>query len=238
MPHREFRSSFTVRVFRSFILFVILVSIVLTLFFIYSEESAARHDLMEQGRTLSSLLAYNARTGVFAENRDLLLDPARGILSQENVKEVSVFSADRRILMRERKKDPAQKGAQGTEQAAFIKPGNVLQTTVRATGDTLEIISPVTIETFADEGAALYYEASPVKEQKIVGYVRVLLDKDVLRREEKLIIERSGAIAAIFLLVGSLFIFIMTKRVMRPLLSLTDAVRKVGTGETVEKLPI
>src|SRR5512140_2651984 len=72
------KESFGLKLFRSFTLSIVAVLLVFTPAFVYYQNRAAKEDLVKEGKMLSGLLAYNAKTGVFAENVDLLKEAVRG----------------------------------------------------------------------------------------------------------------------------------------------------------------
>src|SRR5512135_3593296 len=103
MQIKSFRKSFGFKVFRSFALSILVVSIVLSALLIYYQNSMLKKDLYKEGAMLADMLAYSIRTWVFAENKDMLKDAVQGVMGQKNVLAVVVYNVDRQVLIVEKK---------------------------------------------------------------------------------------------------------------------------------------
>ena len=243
MQIKSFRKSFGFKVFRSFALSILVVAIVLSALLVYYQNSMVKKDLYKEGATLADMLAYSIRTWVFAENKDMLKDAVQGVMGQKNVVAVVVYNADKRVLLIEKKQsvknkkdpfgnDPAAAGKMLTEQAGIVP-----KTAER--GGTIGFLSPVVLETYKNMEDAIYFEESPKQSvQHVIGYVEVVLDKGVLRTEMRSILIRNAVATLLFLLAGSIAIYIAVRRLMRPLTNLALSVQSLGRGETVAKVPV
>jgi signal transduction histidine kinase len=234
MSTENLRDSFSYSVFKSFAVSIMILSAIFIIFFVYYQKRRVREDLIKEGRLLSELLAYSSKTAVFAENKTLLKDAARAVLKQKNVVGVQILTAGKEVLFSESSRSFLSKGggfaAMGTAEGLY-EP--------RENKDSIEVIAPVTLEVYANPPELLYFEdVSPARKDKVIGFVRVVMDKKALSSETKTILIRSAAIAAIFLLLGTAIIIFAIRRVTRPLTSLTEAVRLLGMGETVGKVPV
>jgi signal transduction histidine kinase len=237
----ERSKSFSFKVFRSFAASILIVFVVFTAFFVYYENKAVRKDLYKEGKMLANLLAYNARTWVFAENRDMLKDAVQGILVQKNVLAVAIYNVDKKELFVETRKT---KSNAGPNSVAIVPDAIALGPNDEASKpeekeDTIGFLAPVYLETYRSAEEALYYDiASPESRQSVIGYVKVILDKDLLRREMRAILLRNAFVALVLLFTGSIAIYISIKRVTLPLTRLAVSVRSLGKGETIEKVPV
>ncbi len=244
MKYREFRNSlresFSVRVFSSFAISIMAVFLVFTLFFVAYERKIVREDLVREGRMLARLMAYSSTTGVFAENGDLVKDSVQGIMSQKNVLSVAIFTAGNRALLVEEKRP-------GKKASTFLSPHEMQSGSLSGDGamkvidsvDTIEIISPVIMETPADSGESLYFgSGSNEKKQEVIGYVRVVMDRKVLYEKMKTVLFRSAVIAVVFLILSAAVMYISIRRATRPLTSLNEAARRLGLGEDVGELSV
>ena len=234
-------SSFSFKVFRSFAVSILLVFAGFTAFFIYYENRAVRNDLYKEGKMLADLLAYNTRTWVFAENRDMLKDAVRGIMGQKNVLAVAIYNTEKKALLVETKKTQGQRAGETAPPvpgAFALDPGDNISEPVEKE-ETIDFLAPVYLETYRNTEEALYFDISgPANKKSVIGYVKVILNKDVLRREWRAILLRNALIAIVFFFAGSIAIYIAIKRVTRPLTRLAVSVRSMGKGETIEKVPV
>ncbi len=234
MSTEDFRNSFSYRVFKSFSVSIMILSAIFIIFFVYYQKRRVKEDLIKEGRLLSALLAYSSKTAVFAENRTLLKDAAIAVLRQKNVVGVQVLTAGKEVLFSESRRPFLSKGggfaAMGTAEGLY-EP--------RENEDSIEVVAPVTLEVNVNPPELLYFEdVSPARKERVIGFVRVVMDKKALRSETATILVRSAAIAAVFLLLGTTIIIFAIRRVTRPLTSLTEAVRLLGMGESVGKVPV
>ncbi|MDA8431735.1 MAG: ATP-binding protein [Nitrospiraceae bacterium] len=240
MSTRSFRKSFGFKVFRTFVLSVLVVATVLSGFLVSYQSGVARKDLNKEGTMLTGILAYNIRTWVFAENREMLKDAVQGVMGQRNVLAVVVYNADRQVLMVEKKRasggKPASPIPEGGEKF-LARAGAVPRSD--EDDNTIGFLSPVVFETYRNMDEALYFGETQGKGvQNVIGYVEVVLDKGGLRAEMRAILLRNALATLLFLLAGSIAIYIGVKRIMRPLTDLAESVRTLGAGGTVDKLPV
>jgi signal transduction histidine kinase len=235
------KESFTIKVYRSFAISIMIVFLIFTLFFVVYQRSIVKQDLIKEGKMLAGLMAYSSTTGVFAENKDLLKDAVKGIMSQKNVLSVTILTADNRVLLTE-EKSQAKKTADPPLNA--VKMQMPLSSGGRSIEvidgqDAVEIAYPVIMETPVNTEESLYFDAgNPAKKQEVIGHVHVVMDKRVLDEEMEAVLFKSAVIAILFLVLSAVAIYISVRRVTRPLTSLTEAVRRFGMGERVEVLPV
>jgi hypothetical protein len=83
----------------------------------------------------------------------------------------------------------------------------------------------------------MYFETSEKSpKERIIGYIRVGLDKTILTREIKAIFLRVLMLALIISLSGTVIIYVAAKRVSMPLIKLTESVRMFGIEGAVKKI--
>jgi len=242
MPIKSFRKSFGFKVFRSFALSILVVAIILSALLVYYQNSMVKKDLYKEGAMLADMLAYSIRTWVFAENKDMLKDAVQGVMGQKDVVAVVVYNADKQVLLIEKKKSADKKDPFGNDPAAAgkmrMEQAGIVPRTAEGEG-TIGFLSPVVLETYKNMEEAIYFEESPKQSvQHVIGYVEVVLDKGMLRTEMRSILVRNAVATLLFLLAGSIAIYIAVRRLMRPLTNLALSVRSLGRGETVAKVPV
>src|SRR5512137_981915 len=94
----NYKESFSARIFLTFSTMSIIVTLAFTLFFFRYQSSSLTEKLDSKGELLATLLAHNARLGVFTENTDILDQPVDGILENAEALSVAVYTADGRVL--------------------------------------------------------------------------------------------------------------------------------------------
>lgn len=237
----EYKKSFGIKIIRAFIAVIVIVLSAFTFFLMYYQSQGIRRDLAREGRMLASLLAYSSKTGVFAENAELLRDVVQGILNQKEVVSVSVYAYDGRPLLTLRKSSsaPSQRSEKNLEKPIMAKLQEAKSFEMVETSLAFEFMKPVVMEVFSDTEEALYYnQEHRQKAEKVIGYVQVVLDKHVLNERIKSILFTNAFITLIFILSGAVIIFIAVRKVTRPLAKLTEGVRLLGEGEYMGGVPV
>ena len=240
MSAGNFRNSFGFKIFRAFGLAILAVSLVFTSFLVYYQNRAVKENLVKDGKMLAGLLSYGARTWVFAENREMLQTEAQGFMGQENVVAVLVYNAEKSLIYAEQKRPFAGRSQleRSREKVSALKPAP--EGVMVIEGDhVLSFIAPVVLDHSPGPEELIYLNKPAAKaESSVIGYVEVVLDANVLRHEMKAILLRNALFALAFLLFGGIAIYGVISRVTAPLTRLTSAVRDLGRGETVERVPI
>lgn len=230
------KKSFGIKIAGAFIAVISAVLAAFTLFLVYHQSREVREALIREGRMLAALLAHNARTGVFAENVELLRDLAQGIMKQKNVLSVAVLAADGKLLYSSRLEQlPDSRGQRsGVPPAGSAPPPEMAELPL-----ALVFAKPVVLEVFQNTEEDLYFMAErPERIEKTIGYVSVAMDKRVLNEATKAILLQNGIIAALFIVSGAVIIMAAARRVTRPLGALTEQVKLLGRGEPTGHVPV
>jgi len=242
----DLKKSLGFRVFKTFVVVIVIVLSVHTSFSVFREFKKAKEHFISEGETLVGLLAYSSRLGVFAENRELLKNVAEGISNHKHVVMVSIYDADLKTLYEVSRISPERRfenyPASGDLDvrkniAARLKTAESLE--VIDTWNTFEFLKPVVMEIYPNIEERLYLKSKDmVKSTRIIGYVRIALDKHSFHEEILSIILSNAVIALIFILSTIIIIYFAIKRSTKPLERLTESVKRLGAGEKVEKIPV
>ena len=233
------KESFSLKLFRSFLLSVVCVLLISTPLYVLHQNRIVKEELVKEGKMLADLLAFNSRTGVFAENRALLSDAVQGIMKQKNVTEVSIVTADGNVLVSERKGPDSGDPGGGDGKMVLPQPeaGNLFA--VVEGEKAIAVVTPVILEMPVGGSESLYFEDTPSSSRRnVIGYVKVAMGKEIIAQEITAILSRSALIALAILFAGSIVIYLTIRKVTQPLTGLTEAVQSLGAGETVEKVSV
>ncbi len=240
-----YNENFGVKVFIKFILFILIISSSFTVFFILQERRTLTNNLIKKGELIARLLADNSKLGVFTENKDLLVNSTKGFLQQDEVKSLSIFTVDGKLLIRQERGDGKAQGKSMEVDQDKLK--HILEKIkesgsacyLESTAGTVEFWTPVT------SGSKYFVEATPFFDKNsfrtkelIMGFVGLTLDKDILNKQLKVILFKGIMIGIIFLIIGSMLAFPIVKGIIRPLNKLTESVKALGIGGPVEKVPV
>ncbi len=226
------------RLLSASILIIVTMLTVYTLFAVFSEERRVRKELTNKGELLTNLLAYSSRTGVFAENRDLLKDVAAGVAAEPDVVLVEIYNADMKQLY------VISKSSANTDfNREPGTPDEVIKTELatptQATDRTLEFMKPVVLTIYPNEEKVLYFgDQEPGTNTRVIGHVRIVLGKEALDREILCMLKRNAIIAFIFICASAFVVYLGVKKITHPLEALTENVRVMGQGGIVTQVPV
>ncbi len=237
--------TFAAKIFLVIILLIVVLSISFTGFFVHNQWRSRNEQLIRQGETMAKLLAYTVRLGVFAENPELLKDPVEGVLQNNEVIQVRVYTQNGRLL-----KEVLKRGA-GKRGKSSLLSGNesrdVLSRLKRAGGalsisrspDTLESWAPVMSGTqYGGEEELFFSDTLFGDHERSIGFVSVVLDKKILNDSLGRLLVNSSLITLIFLAGAVVIVYFVVKGVTKPLGRLTEKVKMMGSGAPLEKVPV
>ena len=84
---KPYKKKFSIKVFFTLTVIICLISISFTIINIHHQSKTLTNHLIQNGKLLTEILAYNSRIGVFSENEELLRDIVDGIFHQKGVLE-------------------------------------------------------------------------------------------------------------------------------------------------------
>ena len=97
------QKSFGARILLILIVTMIFLAIILDLILFNMQKKTYQNALDAHGQTLVRMLADTVNIAVFTENRDAMLGPVNGLLLQDDVVEVLLWSREGKILLQENK---------------------------------------------------------------------------------------------------------------------------------------
>jgi len=233
------KESFGLKVISSFIFVSIVVLSAFTLFAVVREGNNAKEDLREQGNMLAGILSRSLIVGVFAENEQLLNDAAEGIMGLKNVLSVSIYNADFKILY-ERGKTPSENDGLSVRNNRATNVKDIQSLTSVETPKAFEFMQPIMIKSALNADESIYLDRAEDgdKTEKVIGYVRIVLSKDVYHKEILSILLRNAALLLIAIFSIIVIIYFSVKKITRPLETLTRSVKAIEKGMRVEPVPV
>lgn len=237
--------TFAAKIFLAIILLIVVLSLSFTGFFVHYQWKTRTEEMGRQGEEVARLLAYTVRLGVFAENPDLLKDPVDGVLQNRGILRVTVYSLDGRPIREGFRK------AAGDEKLKAVLSEKDLQATLSRlkrtrdavslsrNADTMESWVPVLSGSRNPEDEELFFADTVFHEkERVIGFVRVVLDRTVLNDSLRKLLVNSSLIALISLALAVVAVYFLVKGVTGPLNRLTERVRSMGGGQRLEKVPV
>lgn len=239
------RETFAAKILLVSILSIIVLSMLLTGYFVYREWRSQTESLDWQGEVLTRLLADTSRLGVFAENADMLKDPVTSVMQGGEILYVSIYNQDGVLLT-----ESAKGGNSNSASKLRLQDHEIRDTLnrLRRVGhflpierkqDMVDFWAPVMAgpDTTTDE-ALFFGDRMFDNRERTIGFVRIVFDKSILDRSRGKLILNSGLIGLFFLLAATVVVFFVLKGITMPLNRLTERVRMMGTGAALEKVPV
>jgi DNA repair protein RadC len=223
------------RIFMRFIVLILAVSISFGIVFARHQRSHLQETLVREGLSLASLVSYNVRLGVFTESREFLEDILQGILNQKGVLSCYILAGDGRVLNAGGRPGPL--GTDDMEIVEIVREGN--SPYYRERPDHLEFWAPVTSTPEVPSEESLFYEEEDSQPaSRIIGFVRVDVSNEDIRRSYRDAMVKSVFIACVFLVVGTLIALFFSRRVTTPLKRLNEGAKAIGRGDFSTKIPV
>lgn len=228
---------------------VILVSAVLTVFFIRQEEEIIRAQFKERGTALAGNLAYNCEYGILTGNKAALENLVEGVVNQPDVVYCRVKDAEGEML--------AGKGVKGrvinislldkaemkTLETPPVRDEYRIHHFTFAGNDYYDISFPVksVVELGmapGEEGLFPAEEKPGTRETRTIGTINVglsLESANILMKKRQQMVLR---IVAIIILLTSIIIALATKFALIPVQMLVNATRRISSGDLDFKVGI
>lgn len=236
------RKSFGAKILLLVTIFVMVMYLSFSLFFIYYQNSVLEGHLLYEGRQLAGLTAHSSRLGVFAENAELLAGPIEGMFQYEETMLVQVYASDGRLLQartkpgRERLIDPANEHSDMRAKAMndVKNAGSIISIDHIA---NIDFWAPVVSgDKYTDE--SLLYDEVPRTVGDIIGYVRIVLTKEELKKMMREVVRKSIIIPVLFLIAGWIISYFIIRGIISPLRKLTTGVKSLEMTGAFEKVPV
>ena len=235
-----FRHRFSARIFLTFTILIVCISLVFTVFFFRSQSRSFTDTAVDKGEILTDLFAQHVILGAFSENRDLLSAPIEGMLENKEVVSVAVYSADRKKL-----DERYRPGADAADRSLHLDAdtADTLKKSTRplhvSSNGNFIFSKRVAMKSQLAGNDSVYFDPAALQDQEqIVGFVEVVTDGKLLREKLQALLFHSILIGLFFLCVGSVAAYLLARMITRPLKSLTEGVEAFGRGRNYEAVVI
>jgi len=242
-PLRKLLQNFRTRIFFLLIILILVTTTTFTIFYIVNESASARQLLGMEGELLARLLARNARLAIFAEHPDMLRDATEGIFHHEHVLITSVYLANGKLLTersrngkevtRADEEDPDKRQA-----LSQFKQGEFSVLRFQK-ADRVDFFAPVLSAAAFSSPETLYFNEPQTEDKsRPIGMVRVGIDKNQLLARLHTIALTGFSMGALFIVLGSILVFLVAQGLTRPLEHLMEGVRAIREGDLSAQVPV
>ncbi len=234
------REHFSVRIFLTFSLLIVTVTVAFTVFFFRYQSRLLTEKAESKGELLSSLLAINARLGVFTENSDLLSAPVNGILENPEVLSVAVYTADGKALVWQNQsgRNPSLEIERWDPRIGESLKNASHSLSINDEGNFI-CWTRVALKPMLTEKDSLYFSMDHTKHmEQTIGFVRVIMDGGLLRKSQHALLWDSILIGIVSLIIGSMIAFLISRKITKPLNHLTEGVNSFSMGGNYKEINI
>jgi signal transduction histidine kinase len=235
---RHIQNSFTLRLILVFIGATLCTALGLS-YYLYS---AARHelqnDLVKHGQSMARMLADSSRLGVFTGDLEDLLAPANSVYDNENTKKVCIYDWDGTLLVNLGAYGDADTGALSS-QAIYERILKSGQPDTAFYPEQADIVFSQAIfpgETYSEED--LFFPEEPTgsvsqsrDDRQPIGYAAVVISTEGVEANAGNILRRNLLAALVVVLVSSAAIFLLVRRMTKPLKTLAEEIVRKRPGD-------
>ncbi|MCM2359914.1 MAG: ATP-binding protein [Geobacteraceae bacterium] len=234
------REHFSARIFLIFSALIIIVTLAFTAFFFRYQSRSLTEKTESKGELLTTLLAHTVRLGLFTENVALLAPPIDGIMENREVLSVVLYGNDGKILASRNRSGSGQPGGPEKWDAGIGAVLNESTPSLHSRNNGNFVFwRQVALRSRAAPEDAVYFDAGPPREsEQVIGFVRLVLDGQGLRKSMQALLFDSILIGLIFLIIGSVIAYLFAKKVTRPLNRLTEGVNAFGMGREYKEIAV
>ncbi len=229
-PWAYFRDHFSARIFLTLSLLIFIGTLAFTVFFFVYQSSSLTEKAREKGELLASLLAYNARLGVFTENSDLLAAPVNSTLQDPQVQTVVIYGNDGKVLALQHR--PGGRPGAGAEKWDTGIPKTLTDSVpfvALSNSDSFVFWTRVTLKPLVTDEDALYIGGNKTKaREQTIGFIKLIMDSRFLKKSLHSLLLASILIGLALLLVGSALAYHLSQKITKPLNRLTEGVNAFG----------
>ena len=192
--------------------------VVLTALAVRTQNERLRHELVERGKLLTTVIAANGRDAMalleVGELRRLLTE----VNDQENVLEAVAFDEDGRVLTDGTVENPLRHTPVGEAERRHTMVSDALL--VEFSGDVMTVTRPVWLG------------------ERSLGGVRVRYSLAGLVSDQAVLARRTALVGVVFTVLAVLAAALLTEAVTRPLKEVIRATRSLARGEAVPILRV
>jgi signal transduction histidine kinase/DNA-binding response OmpR family regulator len=242
-------ASFRARVLWSTIPTFLVLFALMGLFSLQHQRRVARQQFIKRGQTMGQNLAFGSELGVLAANDRLLASAMRGVAADEDIAYVFVYTADGKLLRKdgpqaEQVKNAEDIGLPPAELDALKQQLEPMAVEPRVQGGRFtEFITPITSEAekTPDEMLLGPMPTTPNAaghDRKVIGFVRLGLSLASLQAADQALIQTWGGITVLVLLLATVAILILSRRITEPIKELTRRARQIAAGDLDHAIPV
>lgn len=200
-----------------------LITSLLTGYFIWSSQTAVEDLFIQEGKDISRYLAKVTEFYMFSGDTDTLDSIGQAVLTENNVKSVTFYEADGKLLTQ-----VGQTGPTSLKDAAISQETSLWLFQQPILYNVLEV------DDFSTTDAPL---ASSLAAKRTLGWVQISVSEQLLLEKQRRILFTGIMIAGLGLIISILMAIRLGRAITRPLFELSNTVQQLEAGKLTTRAP-
>ena len=228
-------STFRARIFWSLIPIILFLFIVLGVIDLSQHKQLGEEEFMKRGQVMAANLAYSSELGVFAEDDQLLESSLRGVMGDVDVAYVFIYNEDGTLLATRGEMVSVDPGLiwdlSDQVKAQLLRDRQTFSKRVMGEGGRfVEFFAPIVSQEVKTPDEFLIGPIGKAGQQRTIGAVRVGLSLQAVDSHIAALLRWRGGLIIVFLVLSTLAIYVISRRITRPVKQLTDQAKKIADG--------
>ena len=207
---------------------ILVTAVGICLYTVRSEMVNYYQELLNHGITIAETASQNCEYGIYTEDRDALKSALQGLSKDADIAYVAVLDAGGRILASITFQTSAEIPEAQHEGEALAGQVSHRDHAGRDGGRYLEVLFPIAASTGGVQDPLL--QSSERSDQKVLGYLRLGLTKEGLRRKIRDLVVSTALFTSVLVIVGSVLSFYLSRRITYPVARLKAAAEEIAKG--------
>ncbi len=236
-------STFRARIFWSLIPIVLFLFIVLGVIDLSKHKQLGEEEFMKRGQVMAANLAYSSELGVFAEDDQLLESSLLGVIGDADVAYVFIYGEDGMLLATRGEMVSVDPGLtwdlSDQAKAQLLRDRQTFSKSVMSEGRRfVEFFAPIVSQEGKTPDEFLIGPIGKAGQQRTIGAVRLGLSLQAVDAHIAALLRWRGGLIVAFLVLSTLAIYVISRRITRPVKQLTDQAKKIADGFLDQVIPV
>ncbi|MCZ6622631.1 MAG: response regulator [Deltaproteobacteria bacterium] len=236
-------STFRARIFWSLIPIILFLFIVLGVIDLSKHKQLGEEEFMKRGQVMAANLAYSSELGVFAEDDQLLESSLLGVIGDADVAYVFIYGEDGMLLATRGEMVSVDPGLtwdlSDQAKAQLLRDRQTFSKSVMGEGRRfVEFFAPIVSQEGKTPDEFLIGPIGKAGQQRTIGAVRLGLSFQAVDAHIAALLRWRGGLIVAFLVLSTLAIYVISRRITRPVKQLTDQAKKIADGFLDQVIPV
>ncbi len=198
---------------------------------------------MKRGQVMAANLASSSELGVFAEDNQLLESSLLGVIGNADVAYVFIYGEDGMLLATRGEMVSVDPGLtwdlSDQAKAQLLRDRQTFSKSVMGEGRRfVEFFAPIVSQEGKTPDEFLIGPIGKAGQQRTIGAVRLGLSLQAVDAQIAALLRWRGGLIVAFLVLSTLAIYVISRRITRPVKQLTDQAKKIADGFLDQVIPV